>query len=178
MSTPRTRTEHPAARLPPLSPEEKKRIVERGRAVPITASLGLEFVHLERGRCSIRMVRDRRFDGIYESLHGGLLMTLADSAGAFAVLTLIEPDEIITTTEMNIRFLAPVCDAVTAEARVLKVGRTLCPIEADLTDDEGQLVAHAGMTYMRVRGGPREKPGGGSARAPERDPEREGDPPR
>jgi uncharacterized protein (TIGR00369 family) len=150
------RSDPPEAGLPPLREDEKSAILARGRAVPIAATLGLEFVRLERGLCSIRMVRDRRFDGIYESLHGGLLMTLADSAGAFAVLTLIPVDESITTTEMNIRFLAPVRGAVTAEARVLKVGRTLCPIDADLIDDDGRLVAHAGMTYMRVRRDPTE----------------------
>jgi uncharacterized protein (TIGR00369 family) len=83
-------------------------------------------------------------------MHGGLMMTLADSAGAFALLTLIDVESRITTTEMNIRFLAPVRDRVIAHARVLKVGRSLCPILVDLVDERGRMVAHAGMTYMRL----------------------------
>jgi len=50
-------------------------------------------------------------------------------------------DEAVTTTEMNIRFLAPVHERVTVTARVLKAGRTLCPIVAELHDEDGTLVA-------------------------------------
>jgi uncharacterized protein (TIGR00369 family) len=78
------------------------------------------------------------------------MMTLADSAAAFALLTVIDPDSRITTTEMNIRFLAPVRERVIAHARVLKAGRSLCPITVDLVDAGGRMVAQAGMTYMRL----------------------------
>ena len=94
----------PFAHLPPLTPDEVARVRARAMAVPISSALGLSFVALERGVCTLAMTRDPRFDGIDRSLHGGLLMTLADSAGAFALLSVT-----------------------------------------------GRLVAHAGMTYMRVR---------------------------
>ena len=50
----------------------------------------------------------------------------------------------------HLRFFAPVLDGVTAHARVIKLGRTLAPVLVDLTDDRGKLVAHAGVTYMRL----------------------------
>ncbi|MCH9025378.1 MAG: PaaI family thioesterase, partial [candidate division Zixibacteria bacterium] len=34
-------------------------------------------------------------------------MTLADSAACFAIMTQTGPDQPLTTTDMNIRFLAP-----------------------------------------------------------------------
>jgi uncharacterized protein (TIGR00369 family) len=136
--------------LPPLSEDEVARLWERARAVPISTTLGLDFVAIARGTCSLGWNREPRYDGIFRSMHGGLMMTLADSAGAFALLTLIDVDSRITTTEMNIRFLAPVRDRVIAHARVLKVGRSLCPILVDLVDERGRMVAHAGMTYMRL----------------------------
>jgi uncharacterized protein (TIGR00369 family) len=136
--------------LPPMTPEEVEVVRARAMAVPISSALGLQLLGLKRGVCVMMMTRDPKFDGIYASMHGGFLMTLADSAAAFALLTVIPSDESITTTEMNIRFLAPVHDRVTVTARVLKAGRTLCPIVAELHDEEGRLVAHAGMTYMRV----------------------------
>ncbi len=140
----------PFASMPPLTAAEVDALWGRARAVPMSSALGFELVALARGRCTIAWTRDPRYDGIYRSIHGGLLITLADSAGAFALLTVIDPDSRVTTTEMNIRFLAPVRGRVRAEARVLKVGRSLCPIVADLVDDAGQLVAHSGMTYMRL----------------------------
>ena len=134
-----------------MTDAEVSRVRERAMAVPISSALGLTVVALERGMCRLAMTRDPKYDGIYRSLHGGLMMTLADSAGAFALLSLVDIDEAVTTTEMNIRFLAPVHDRAIVTARVLKLGKTLCPLVAELHDDAGRLVAHAGMTYMRVR---------------------------
>lgn len=155
-------TVDPFEHLPPMTPEEVEQVRRRMLSVPISSALGLQLLGLGRGVCRMMMTRDPRFDGIYKSMHGGFLATLADSAGAFALLTVIDPDEAVTTTELSIRFLAPVHERVTVTARVLKAGRTLCPLVAELHDDAGNLVAHAGMTYMRVRrdsgggaGGPR-----------------------
>lgn len=147
-------TDDPFEDLPPMTPEEVERVRERAMAVPVSSALGLQLLGLNRGVCKMMMTRDPKFDGIFDSLHGGFLMTLADSAAAFALLTVIPSDEVITTTEMNIRFLAPVHERVTVTARVLKAGRTLCPIVAELHDEEGRLVAHAGMTYMRLHHAP------------------------
>ena len=140
----------PFSDLPPLTQPEIEVLWARARAVPISLTLGFDFVLIERGTCSLGWTRDARYDGIFRSMHGGLMMTLADSAAAFALLTLIDPDSRITTTEMNIRFLAPVRERVIAHARVLKAGRSLCPILVDLVDGSGRMVAHAGMTYMRL----------------------------
>jgi len=134
-----------------MTEAEVAQLRERAMSVPISSALGLTLVAIERGMCRLAMTRDPRYDGIFLSLHGGLMMTLADSAGAFALLSVVDPGEAVTTTEMNIRFLAPVHDRVTATAQVLKVGKTLCPLVTELHDDTGRLVAHAGMTYMRVR---------------------------
>ncbi len=140
----------PFAGLPPLTEAEIARLWQRARDVPISTTLGFEFVSVARGVCTLAWTRDRRYDGIFRSMHGGLMMTLADSAAAFALLTVIDADSRVTTTEMNIRFMAPVRGRVVAQARVLKAGRSLCPIVVDLVDGAGTMVAHAGMTYMRL----------------------------
>lgn len=154
-------TVDPFEHLPPMTPEEVERVRQRALAVPISTALGLQILGLGRGVCRMMMTRDPRFDGIFRSMHGGFLATLANSAAAFALLTVIDPEEPITTTELNIRYLAPVHERVTATARVLKAGRTLCPIVVEVHDEHGTLVAHAGMTYMRVA---RDSGGGAAAR--------------
>ena len=148
----------PFSQLPPLTEAEIAVLWQRARDVPISTTLGFEFVAISRGQCTLAWNRDPKYDGIFRSMHGGLMMTLADSAAAFALLTVIDPDSRVTTTEMNIRFLAPVRERVVARARVLKVGRSLCPIVVDLEDGQGRLVAHAGMTYMRLGREAKESP--------------------
>jgi len=49
---------------------------------------------------------------------------------------------------MNIRFLAPCLTDVTAKARVIKLGRTLCPVAVDLFDETGRHAAVAQVTYI------------------------------
>ncbi|MGH9490438.1 MAG: PaaI family thioesterase, partial [Terriglobales bacterium] len=56
----------------------------------------------------------------------------------------------VTTTDMNIRFLAPCRSDVTARAELIKLGRTLCPVAVQLHDAAGVLVALAQVTYMRL----------------------------
>jgi uncharacterized protein (TIGR00369 family) len=133
-----------------LTAAERRRIVDRIRAIPITNGLKFSIDEMTRGACSLSMDRDRAFDGIFETIHGGLLMTLADSAAAFAILTLAGADARMATTEMSIRFLAPARDRVTARAKVLKAGKRMAFCEAQVVDAAGTLVAHATVTYMIV----------------------------
>jgi uncharacterized protein (TIGR00369 family) len=132
----------------PLADDERRRILDRIRAIPITNGLKFEIDSMERGACALSMDRDRGFDGIFDTIHGGLLMTLADSAAAFAILTLTGADAKMATTEMSIRFLAPARDRVTARAKVMKAGRRICFCEATIADARGAAVAHATITYM------------------------------
>jgi len=130
--------------------ERKQAILDRVRGIAITDTLAMELIAMSDGECEMRAPRETRFDGVFDSLHGGILMTIADSVACFALFTLTGPDEIVTTTDMNIRFLAPCLSDVTARARVIKLGRTLCPIEVNLYDADGRHVAVAQVTYMRL----------------------------
>ena len=123
-------------------------ILARITRIPIFDSLQMQAVEFEEGQCSLRVPRQRRYDGVFESFHGGLLMTVADSAACFAVLTLTPVDQTLTTTDMNIRFLAPCLTDVIARARVIKRGRSMCPVAVDLVDESGTLVAVAQVNYM------------------------------
>lgn len=137
----------------PLSAQDRQRILDRIHAIPITNGLKFSIDEMIRGACALSMDRDRAFDGIFDTIHGGLLMTLADSAAAFAILTITGADTRMATTEMSIRFLAPARDRVTARARVLKSGRRIAFCEAEIKDAAGSLVAHATVTYMILTSG-------------------------
>jgi uncharacterized protein (TIGR00369 family) len=82
------------------------------------------------GAATLTVPYDSAYDGIFKSFHGGLLMTLADTAACIAVLTLAGPGVVITTTDMNIRFLAACRSDTTAEAKIIKFGKTLCPLKS------------------------------------------------
>lgn len=127
-----------------------REMLERFAEVPIMKTLALTLVAVAAGSATMRMPYKKDFDGVFESLHGGLMMTLADTAACVAVLTLAGASARITTTDMNIRFLKACRTNCTAQARVIKFGRTLSPVEVQLRDAEDTLVAIAQVTYMRL----------------------------
>ena len=131
-----------------LDPALEKAILERVAAIPIVDTLGMQVLELAPGLCRIKVPRKRAYDGVFESFHGGLLMTVADSAACFAILTHTGPEARLTTTDMNIRFLAPCLSDLTVAARTIKVGRTMCPVGVELFDEAGTLVAVAQVNYL------------------------------
>lgn len=140
-----------------LNPEIERAILERIKRIPIVETLKMRFDEFDQGLCKVTIPYEPKYEGVFESLHGGLLMTVADSAACFAIMTQTGPDEVLTTTDMNIRFLAPCLSDVTAVAKVIKLGRTLCPVSVDLFDRSGILVAVAQVNYMRLSQMPKRK---------------------
>lgn len=136
----------------------RQAILDRIRKIPIVKTLQLEVVALSEGYSEVKVPRKPGYDGIFESFHGGLLMTIADSAACFAIFTRSGPQIRLTTTDMNIRFLAPCLSDVTARARLIKFGRTLCPVAVELFDINEQMVAVAQVNYMLLNGAEPENP--------------------
>lgn len=129
----------------------RKDVLNRISKIPIVDTLGFDFIEMDNGICEAIVKHNKKYDGIYESFHGGLLMTVADSIAAFAVLTLAGADESITTTDMNIRFLAACRSDVRAVAKVIKHGKTLAPVAVDLFDMNNIHIAVAQVNYMILR---------------------------
>ena len=123
-------------------------ILERIKKIPIVDFLKLEVIRLSDGFCEVKVPRRLSYDGVFESFHGGLLMTVADSAACFAIFTRSGPRIPLTTTDMNIRFLAPCRSDVTAKARLIKFGKTMCPVGVELFDEDQRMVAVAQVNYM------------------------------
>ncbi|MBW1776854.1 MAG: PaaI family thioesterase [Deltaproteobacteria bacterium] len=130
----------------------KKPLLNRIQKIPIVDTLQMQIIAFSDGYCEARVPRKQAYDGVFESFHGGLLMTLADSTACFAILTRTGAEARLTTTDMNIRFLAPCFTDVTAKATVIKFGRTLCPVSVTLFDAAQTPVAVAQVCYMLLDG--------------------------
>jgi uncharacterized protein (TIGR00369 family) len=128
-----------------------KELENRFRQIPIFQTFKYKASDLKEGSAKLTAPYDPTYNGIFNCFHGGLLMTLADTAACAAVLTVAGADAAITTTDMNIRFLAPCRSDAIAEAKIIKVGKTLCPVSVDVRDAQEVLVAVAQITYMRLR---------------------------
>jgi uncharacterized protein (TIGR00369 family) len=132
-----------------LAAEELARLRETFAQVPYARLLGLEFVGADRGAATYALdVREEltRMGGI---LHGGAVVSLLDTAAAFAVHTLLDPSDRTVTVDLTVHFLRPSsAGRVEAHARVLRRGRRVCILSVEARDGDAELIATATMTYF------------------------------
>lgn len=131
-----------------LSAEELLRLRETFARVPYVNLLGLEFVRAERGAATFAVdVREAltRMGGI---VHGGAVVSLLDTAAAFAVHTVIEPEDRTVTVDLTVHFLRPATGGrIEAHARILRRGRRVCILSVEARDGGAEIIATATMTY-------------------------------
>ncbi|HEX5267478.1 MAG TPA: PaaI family thioesterase [Acidimicrobiales bacterium] len=116
--------------------------------MPLATTLGIRSVESERG--SVRATLEHRPElcTTGDMLHGGAIMTLADSTGgACAFLNLPDGAAGTSTIESKTNFLRAVrSGTITAVSRPLHTGRTVIVVETDVTDADGRLVAKVTQT--------------------------------
>jgi 1,4-dihydroxy-2-naphthoyl-CoA hydrolase len=133
-----------------LSPEETARLREALARVPYARLLGLEFVGAERGAATFALDWREELSRMEGILHGGAIVSLLDTAAAFAVLTLLEPGARTVTVDLTVHFLRPVASGrIEARARVLREGRRVCVISVEATNQTGVLISTATTTYAK-----------------------------
>ncbi len=134
-----------------LSDAEQELLCGLFQRVRYAKLLGIELDEATRG--SVKMHMDARQDlrQVSDVLHGGSIASLIDTAAAFAVITMLEPDQSTTTSDLTIHYLRPVSSgSVAAEARVLRSGRRLLVVTVNVFDNLQALVATAVTTYVRL----------------------------
>jgi uncharacterized protein (TIGR00369 family) len=90
-------------------------------------------------------------------LHGGAIMTLADTAGATGAFLNLPEGSRTTTIESKTNFLgaAPVGSIVTAEATPLHIGRRSSVWQTRISDEGGKLLAVVTQTQLVIEARPR-----------------------
>ena len=117
-------------------------------AMPFGAALGLEIVSADPAEVRARLAWEERLCTAGGVLHGGALMALADTAGAYlAFLNLPEGAGGTATIESKTNFFRAVREGhVHARSRLLHRGRTTIVAETDLFDDAEKHVARVTQT--------------------------------
>ncbi len=137
-----------------ILPELEEGLQQCLETVPILKTLGFRSLECDVGFVRVVVPRSDRHNGLHPTFHGGIMTTVADCAAWLAIATKLGADNRLTTSDIHVRFLAPCFTDVTAEARVIKFGRTLCPVDVKLFDTNGAQVAAAQVTYFRLATAP------------------------
>jgi 1,4-dihydroxy-2-naphthoyl-CoA hydrolase len=117
-------------------------------AMPFGATLGLEIVAASRDEVQARLVWEERLCTAGGILHGGALMSLADTAGAYlAFLNLPDGAGGTATIESKTNFFRAVREGhAQARSRLLHRGRTTIVVETDIFDEAEKHVARVTQT--------------------------------
>jgi 1,4-dihydroxy-2-naphthoyl-CoA hydrolase len=117
-------------------------------AMPYTDTLGIEMLAASPDEVRGRVAWDERLTTAAGLLHGGVLMGLADSVGAYcAYLNLPEGSSATATIESKTNFFSAVRSGkVEARSRPLHRGGRTIVVETDLYDEAGKHVARVTQT--------------------------------
>ena len=115
--------------------------------MPFTASCGIEMEEASSKSVRGRMAWAPERCTVEGVLHGGALMTLADSVGAICAFLNLPEGATTATVESKTNFFRAVrSGSVVATAQPLHVGRTLITVQTAIRDDHDQLVAQTTQT--------------------------------
>lgn len=134
-----------------INPELETQIKDKLIKIPAFKTLGVIIESIFEKECIAIVPHNKAFDGIFNSYHGGMLMTAADTIAAVAVMSFTGVNHSFATTDMNIRFLAPCLTDVRVKAKVIKPGKLICPVAVDLFDMNDKLVAVAQVAYVILK---------------------------
>jgi 1,4-dihydroxy-2-naphthoyl-CoA hydrolase len=116
--------------------------------MPFAGTIGSELLEADAAGVRAHVAWDESRCTAGGMLHGGVLMSLADSAAAVcAFLNLPEGASGTTTVESKTNFLRAVREGtVTATSTPLHKGRRFVVVETELTDDQDRLIAKVTQT--------------------------------
>jgi uncharacterized protein (TIGR00369 family) len=118
---------------------------------PIQELLGFDLVDVTDGTAAFRYRPDARHRNPLGTVHGGIAMTLLDSAASAAVHSTLGAGCGYTTLETKVnlvRAVRPTAGPLMAEGSVVHRGRTVATAESRLVAADGTLYAHATSTCL------------------------------
>ena len=120
-------------------------------AAPFVRSLGIELTSFGEGWCETRLAVTPALEQQHGLIHAGVLMTLADHTCGGAAATTAAEDQDVITVENKVSFLRPGSASVlSCRAAVLRAGKRIVFVEAEVTDDSSTLVAKASSTLAFI----------------------------
>jgi len=135
--------------------EANRSLVERiFQDAEFIRSLGIELTSYGKGWCESRVRASPALQQQHGFIHAGALMTLADHTCGGAAASTVPEDRDVITVENKVSFLRPASGAnLICRAEVLRAGRNLVFVEAEVTDEAGDgrvMVAKASSTLAVI----------------------------
>ena len=114
-------------------PDFAKRVRKSFAAQGIMDHIGATLTLIEPGVCEIELPYSDAVSQQHDFFHGGVIGTIADSAGGYAAFGLMDAEDGILTVEYKLNLMAPADgDLLVARGQVVRAGRTLTVSRAEV----------------------------------------------
>lgn len=139
--------------MTPTTPDSRMdaRIRDSFARQSLMQGFGAEVLKVRSGQVTLRAPISeltRQQQGI---AHAGLTFALGDTAAGYAALTQMPDACEVVTSELKINLLAPgTGDMLYATGRVVRVGKRLIVVTAEVSRDDGELIALLQGTMVPV----------------------------
>lgn len=122
---------------------------------PIAKTFGMVLSFDEEDRAIVSLPYNPGLDHAQRGIHGGVYMTLLDTAAWFASAIAHDGDCWIATSEMTVHFLKPSSStSLRAVGSIIKGGKRQDVVQALVYDEWGNEVGHAVGAFMILPGVP------------------------
>ena len=134
-----------------LTAAQTRRMQKAVASVPYAHLLGIELDEISPGTATLGLTVRKELKQNHGVIHGGAIASLIDTAMAFAIISLLAPQEKVTTVDLTISYLRPItAGRMTAAAKVVRSGRRLFVVSADVFGGDGKLASTALSTYIKL----------------------------
>jgi uncharacterized protein (TIGR00369 family) len=123
------------------------------RRPPMAETLPFTLLPPEEGKVGLLATPEPRFCNPMNTVHGGWIMTMLDTAMALAAQTTLSPGESCPSHETTAKFVRPIwadSGEMHVTGQVVSRGRTVITLEGRIEDAKGRLHAHGTSTCLIV----------------------------
>ncbi|WP_295296483.1 PaaI family thioesterase [uncultured Brachyspira sp.] len=104
--------------------------------------IGCKLEEADVGKVVISLENKKEFSQALGFMHGGVVASMLDTASGFAAFSVLEEGKHVVTSDLKINYLRPVvCKKVICVGEVLKAGKSLIVVEANVLDEENKILA-------------------------------------
>lgn len=134
-----------------ITDEQKRHAASVISELPFARLMGMRLVDLREGEAVIELEMRNDLRQPSGVLHGGVTATIIDTAMAFAMRTYLPKDANAATIDLTVHYLRPhLSGPISCSAKVVRAGKRIFTISANVFGNEGKLIATGLSTYTRI----------------------------
>jgi len=135
------------ARINPHYADMVRQVVNQS---PYFRLLSMELREFDVGTSLVEIDLQEKHLQPFGAVHGGVFATIIDATTFWAVYGEVDERSGMTSVDLKLNYLAPAAapGRLIARGRRIKIGKTLGLGEAEVTNEEGKLLAHGTSTLM------------------------------